>query len=192
RDAIESGHEVLDDLGQPRVLRADVFAVLEHLDRMRRVTAGADQADAHMGAAHVGRDERRVGAPHGVHWHRVGGCGHVVSGRPPPSHGAVAVKWAGVWKYVDNDVNTSPRTTGRGRANDDKNIVDCIRLIPLITDVDSNKHFSTITAVQQADNDAAPYKPTLRSREPSGTLKTWLAAQKYDNVGPGGCPMRHA
>src|SRR5690606_27303063 len=131
RDAIESGHEVLDDLGQPRVLRADVFAVLEHLDRMRRVTAGADQADAHMGAAHVGRDERRVGAPHGVHWHRVGGCGHVVSGRPPPSQGAGAVKWAGVWKRADNDVNTLPTASGRGRRNEDKNSVYDIRLTPL-------------------------------------------------------------
>jgi hypothetical protein len=68
------------------------------------------------------------------------------------------VKWAGVWKYLDNDVNRSSQTVVQGPGNDDKNIAACIQMIPLITGVGSNKLFSTIVAVQQADNDAASHK----------------------------------
>src|SRR5690606_25712420 len=172
RGAVESGHEVLDDLGQPRVLRADVLAVLEYLDRMRRVPAGADQADAHVGAAHVGRDERRVGVANGFHGHRVGGCGHVVFGRPPAAQGAGAVKWAGVWKYVDNDVNTLLAASGRGRRNDDKNSVYGIRFTPLNAGMALKRRILRRSSGQRC----CVAQVTTAQAQPSAARKTWLVA----------------
>src|SRR5690606_23725922 len=100
---------------------------------VRGIAAGADQADAHVGAAHVGRDERRVGAAHGVHWRWAGDCGHVVSGRTPPAPDTAAAGWPGVWKCADNDVNTRSQMLLPTAGSGDRNDVDCIRSFPLNT-----------------------------------------------------------
>ncbi len=60
-----AGDEVGEDRGQARVLAAGVLAVGQHGDVA--VAAGADQADAGVGAADVGGDEAMVGRRHGLH-----------------------------------------------------------------------------------------------------------------------------
>jgi len=70
----QAGEEVRDDVAQAGMVGTSVLAVLQHADRLARIVAAPDQADADVGATDVRRDEGVVRPADGIrrHWIRYG------------------------------------------------------------------------------------------------------------------------